>query len=213
MKHFLILSLRIVVSCALVALATLLVCDWLVCHNAKNRLFTEVSEVPAHETGLLLGTPPLTRLGHRHNQFFTTRLDAAEALFKAGKIQRLLISGDEHSLDGINEVTCMRDSLVKRGIPAECILLDGKGFRTLDSVVRASRKYGLKSFVIISQRFHDERALYQADHLDLDLHDVVAYVAANPTSKMAIMIYVREYFARVKLFLDLLTDKQPTTLD
>lgn len=68
--------------------------------------------------GLLLGTTPQARIGRITNQFFIYRIDAAEQLYKAGKIDQILISGDENSLDGVNETECMRDSLVARGVPA-----------------------------------------------------------------------------------------------
>lgn len=116
-----------------------------------------------------------------------------------------MISGDENSLDGINEPVCMRDSLVARGVPAEAIILDGKGYRTICSVVNANKIFGLKSFTIISQEFHNERALYQAEHLGLDVENIQAYNAEMPKSRRAYLTSIREYFARVKMFWDLLT--------
>lgn len=97
----------------------------------------------------------------------------------------------------------MRDSLVKRGIPAEDIYLDGKGYRTINSVINANKVFGLKSFTIISQEFHNERALYQVEHLGLDVENLQAFNAKMPTSRRAYLTSIREYFARVKMFLDL----------
>lgn len=184
--------------------ALLFTCNYLVSSNAEGRLYTDVDSVPQSEFGLLLGTTPQTRIGHRPNQFFQFRIEAAEKLYKAGKIKSILISGDENSLDGVNEVECMRDSLVARGIPANVISLDGEGFRTLDSVVRMSKVFGVRTFTIISQRFHNERALYLAEHLGLDVKDLHAYNAKGPSSVVSIITYVREYFARVKMFIDIL---------
>ena len=139
--------------------------------------------------------------------FFFYRIDAAERLYKAGKIEKILISGDEHSLDGVNEPECMRDSLVARGVPASAIILDGKGYRTICSVLNANKVFGLKSFTIISQKFHNERAIYQAEHLGLDVENIQAYNAEDPKSRRAYLTTIREYFARVKMFLDLMTTK------
>lgn len=125
-------------------------------------------------------------------------MDAAAALYKAGKIKSILISGDESSLDGANEVEVMRDSLMARGIPKEAFLLDGKGCRTLDSVVRATKVYHLSSYIVISQRFHNERAIYLAEHLDLNVHDLIGFYARDVHSHLALLTYLREYFARVK---------------
>ena len=107
----------------------------------------------------------------------------------------------------------MKDSLVARGLDAKDIVLDGKGFRTLDAVVRAVKVYDIHSFVVISQQFHNERAIYLAEHLGLDVHDIRGYNAADATSNLSILTYIREYFARVKVFLDLLSDKEPSTYE
>jgi vancomycin permeability regulator SanA len=154
--------------------------------------------------GLLLGTTPQARFDRITNYFFIYRIDAAEQLYKAGKIEKILISGDENSLDGINETECMRDSLVARGVPASAIILDGKGYRTINSILNARNIYGLRSFTIISQEFHNEGALYQAKHLGLDFDNMQAYNAKMPRSRRAYITSVREYFARVKMFIDLM---------
>ena len=140
--------------------------------------------------------------------FFKYRIDAAEELYKAGKIKKILISGDENSLDGVNEVESMRDSLMARGVPKDAIYLDGKGFRTICSIINANKLYDIHSYIIISQRFHNERALYLAEHLGLQVQCLQAYNAKDPQSTMALMTYIREYFARVKMFLDLLMNKE-----
>jgi SanA protein len=98
----------------------------------------------------------------------------------------------------------MRDSLVARGVPAKDIFLDGKGFRTIESVVRTREVFGMGEFTIISQKFHNERAIYQAEHLGLDVRNLQAYNAKMPTSRRAFLTTIREYFARVKMFMDLL---------
>ena len=187
------------------SLAVVWVCNRMVADNATGKTYDDIDSVQYREVGLLLGTTPQTRIGNRRNLFFKYRIDAAEDLYKAGKIGKNLISGDENSLDGINEPECMRDSLVARGVPTEDIVLDGKGTRTIYSIINANQVYGLKSFTIISQKFHNERALYQAEHLGLDVENLQAFNATSPSSKWAIRIYVREYFARVKMFWDLWT--------
>ena len=197
----------------LICLTSLIVCNQMIVNNAKGKTFYEIDSITPSDYGLLLGTTPQTRIGRRTNYFFKYRIDATEQLYKAGKIKRILISGDENSLDGVNEVECMKDSLVAHGVDANDIILDGKGFRTLDAVVRAVKVYNIHSFVVISQRFHNERAIYLTEHLGHEVHDIQGYNAADPTSKMALMTYVREYFARVKVFVDILTGKEPATYE
>ena len=189
---------------ALVCFALLLICNQVIVNNAKGKTFSDVNSICSREVGLLLGTTPQSRIGRRPNQFFKFRIAAAENLYKAGKIKKILISGDENSLDGVNEVTSMRDSLIVRGVPSNDIILDGKGYRTICSVTNANKVYGLKSFTIISQQFHNERAIYQAEHLGLDLKNIQAFNAEMPTSRRAYLTTIREYFARVKMFLDLI---------
>lgn len=205
--------ITVVLATVFVILCIIAGCNYLVGSNADGRLYSDVASVPQSEVGLLLGTTPQTRIGRRANQFFKNRIDAAEALYKAGKIRTILISGDENSLDSINEVKCMRDSLIARGVPKNAFILDGRGYRTLDAVVRATKVYGLHSYIVISQKFHNERALYLAEHLGLIVHDLKGFNATDATSNMAVMTYLREYLARVKVFIDIITDKQPYSMD
>ena len=189
---------------AILCIALMFVCNQIVLNNAKGKAFSDIDSIKYNKVGLLLGTTPQARIGRITNYFFIYRIDAAEQLYKAGKIEKILISGDENSLDGVNEPECMRDSLVARGVPASAIILDGKGYRTICSVVNANKVYGLKSFTIISQKFHNERAIYQAEHLGLDVENIQAYNANMPKSRRAFLTTIREYFARVKMFLDLI---------
>ena len=188
----------------IISVVLMLVCNKIVMNNAEGKAFSEIDSIKYNKVGLLLGTTPQARITKVKNYFFIYRLDAAEQLYKAGKIEKILISGDEHSLDGINEPECMRDSLVERGIPAEDIYLDGKGYRTINSVINANKVFGLKSFTIISQEFHNERALYQAEHLGMDVENLQAFNAKMPKSRRAYLTSIREYFARVKMFMDLI---------
>ena len=190
---------------AIVCLVLMLVCNQIVVNNAKGKVFSEIDSIKYNKVGLLLGTTPQARFDRITNYFFIYRIDATEQLYKTGKIEQILISGDEDSLDGINEPECMRDSLVARGVPEDAIILDGKGYRTISSVVNANKVYGLKSFTIISQEFHNERAIYQAEHLGLDIENIQAYNAEMPKSRRAFLTTIREYFARVKLFIDVLS--------
>ena len=188
-----------------VCIVLMLICNQIVVNNAKGKVFSDIDSIKYNRVGLLLGTTPQARFDRITNYFFIYRIDAAEELYKAGKIKKILISGDENSLDGINEPECMRDSLVARGVPASDIILDGKGYRTINSVINANKEFGLRSFTIISQEFHNERAIYQAEHLGLDVENLQAYNAQMPKSRRAFLTTIREYFARVKMFIDLIT--------
>lgn len=181
----------------------LLVCDRIVVRNAQGKTFSDIDSIKYNKVGLLLGTIPRTRIGNCPNSFFTYRIQAAVELYKAKKIDVILVSGAENGPNGFNEPECMKDSLIACGVPEEVIILDGKGYRTILSVINANRVFGLGSFTIISQQFHNERALYQAEHLGLNINGVQAYNAQKPISRN-IWIDVREYLARGRMFLDLL---------
>lgn len=204
MKRIIRIGVFTIAIVVVVCLALMLICNQIVVNNAEGKTSSEIDSIKYNEVGLLLGTPPKARITKVKNYFFIYRLDAAEQLYRAGKIEKILISGDENSLDGVNEPECMRDSLVARGVPANDIIMDGKGYRTINSVVNANKVFGLKSFTIISQQFHNERAIYQAEHLGLDIENIQAYNAEMPKARRAFITTIREYFARVKMFWDLL---------
>ena len=103
MKIFLRYALWTSLAGLLVIAAIVLGCNYCVTQYARHWSFGEVDSVPFTGVGLLLGTTPQTRIGKERNLFFTYRLDAAEALYRAGKINLIFISGDKNCLDGVNE--------------------------------------------------------------------------------------------------------------
>ncbi len=136
-------------------------------------------------------------------------MEAAAELYHAGKVSYLLVSGDNHK-QGYNEPECMRQSLIALGVPASLIVLDYAGFRTFDSMVRCKKVFGQDSVTVISQLWHNERALYIAKHSDLD---AIAYNAGDVRMKW---YYVksrsREMLAKVKVVLDVTFGKKPKFL-
>ena len=200
-------AIIILLSLFLLTMSVIILCDVLVTNNAKGKIHDNIEDVEATEYGLLLGTTPITRIGNRENLFFRYRIKATADLYNNGKIKKVLVSGAEKSLNGIDETQAMKQALVAQGVSPDDIILDGEGYRTLESVVRMNKVYGIKSCVIISQQFHNERALYLAEHLDLDVDNIQAYNAISPSAEIALMTYLREYLARVKMFMDLLLNK------
>ena len=197
--------MRIVLWLALACAVVALVCDTIVRHNTNGRAYDDINSLPHNKVGLLLGTSPLDKQGNT-NYYFIYRIDAAEQLIKSGKIDYILVSGDNSSV-GYDEPTWMRDSLVGRGVPEDRIVLDFAGLRTLDSVVRAKEVFGQDSITIISQLFHNERALYLADHNGIN---AIAYNAKDVSLwHKWLKIHIREYLARVKMMIDLAINKQP----
>lgn len=184
-----------------------LTADFIVRSVADSMTFDKIEQVPYNRVGLLLGTSKYTTSKYRNN-YFTYRIDAAESLFKAGKIDYILISGDNATME-YNEPKMMKEDLLERGIPKERIFLDYAGFRTLDSVIRAWKVFGQKRFTVISQKFHNERAVYIAKKNGLD---VVGFNAQDVTISYGFRTKLRERFARVKVLLDMLLNVQPKFL-
>lgn len=192
----------------IVCMATVFICFYIVRSYAEDKLYSDVEQIPHNKVGLLLGTAPVTPWGV-HNNYYDYRINAATELFTAGKIDYILVSGDNHSTD-YDEPSCMRDSLMVKGVPQDKIILDYAGFRTLDSVVRAKEIFGQDSITVISQPFHNERALFLAKHYGVK---AVGYNAKDVEYwKKKFKIHGREYLARVKMFIDLYTGKQPKFL-
>ena len=177
-------------------------CNMIVIHYSKDRLYDNVKDIPYKEVGLLLGTSPRTKEGHA-NIYYTYRIEAAVKLYKVKKISRILISGDGREKN-YDEPRYMRRHLIKRGIPANKIILDKQGLRTFDSVIRAKEVYGYSEFTIISQKFHNERAIFLARHNDIDAIGFNAKDAPNQKGKSAKKMRIRELFAKVKVFTDLI---------
>ena len=174
----------------------------IVIHYSKDKLYDNAKDVPYKEVGLLLGTSPRTKDGHA-NIYYTYRVEAAVKLYKAKKIGRILISGDGREKN-YDEPKYIRRDLIKRGIPANKIILDRKGLRTFDSVIRAKEVYGYSEFTVISQKFHNERAVFLAGHNDMDAIGFNAKDAPNQKGKSAKRMRIRELLAKVKVFTDLI---------
>ncbi len=170
------------------------------CQLASNgRIYRSIDTVPEREAGLVLGTSKLTRRG-TPNLHFTQRIDAAVALYRAGKVHHLLVSGDNH-VATYDEPTDMRNALVAAGIPTNAITCDYAGFHTLDSVVRAKDVFGLTRCTIISEEFHCPRALWIAQRNGLD---AIAFAAPDVALKSwSLRAQAREQLARAWCGLDL----------
>ncbi|MEN9609810.1 MAG: hypothetical protein RLZZ628_624 [Bacteroidota bacterium] len=198
------------IRCVLLSIGILLaafIAHRVIAKSVENQLFTDVNKIPFCKTALLLGTNPKSRNG-KINLFFKFRMEAIAQLYKAGKIKYIIVSGD-NSRSKYNETDEMRAYLVGLGIPDSVIYGDFAGFRTLDSVVRCKAIFGQDSIMIVSQQFHNERAVFLANKFGLK---AIAFNAQMPVKRYSIRTAVREYFARLKVFIDLLLDVQPKFL-
>ncbi len=170
--------------------------------KTRHQVYDSVNAIPKNKVGLLLGTGKYAASGNI-NLFYKYRIDAVVKLYKAGKIEYILVSGDNSRKD-YDEPTDFKKDLIAQGIPEDRIFLDYAGFRTLDSIVRAKEIFGQTSITIISQKFHNQRAIYIAKQFDID--------AVGFNAKDVYNSHFREYLARSKASLDLVFNVQPKFL-
>lgn len=178
--------------------------DTYVLLETENQTFQNAEKITHNRVGLLLGTSKFMANGDI-NLYYLFRIKAAEQLFKAGKIDFILISGDNSRID-YNEPALFKKDLILLGVPEEKIVLDYAGFSTLDSVLRAQKIFGLNSFTVISQRFHNERAIFLAKQKGIH---AIGFNAQTVSGKYSVKTELREYLARTKAGLDILFDSQP----
>ncbi len=170
-------------------------------------IYTDIDRIPPARVGLVLGTAKYTRDGRR-NLYYTHRLRAAERLFRSGKVQYLLLSGD-NSTKHYNEPATMRKDLIRAGIPKERIFLDYAGFRTFDSMLRAKEIFGLDTLIVISQNFHVRRAVYIGRRYGMHPYGLAVQGAGSPSD---IKMFLRELLARIRVKIDILWGNKPKFL-
>jgi len=170
--------------------------------SAKGLNYNDVNTIPKNKVGLVLGTSKFAPSGNI-NLFYKHRVNATVELYNAGKIEYVLVSGDNSRKD-YDEPSDFKNDLIAKGIPENRIFLDYAGFRTLDSIVRAKEIFSQSSLTIISQKFHNERAIYIANHYNIK---AIAYNAKDVFKRP-----FREYLARTKASLDLVFNVKPKFL-
>ncbi len=173
-------------------------CNRWVIHSTNPKIYNQAKEIPKNDVALLLGTSRYVWNGNE-NRYFRNRINATLQLFKEGKIKHVIVSGDNH-IKSYNEPEDMQMALMDGGIPENKITLDYAGFRTLDSVVRCKKVFKQDKFTIISQEFHNQRALFIAKRYGID---AIAFNAKDVGNAYGRKTMAREYLAKVKAVLDL----------
>ncbi len=184
---------------AVVVILAVLAADEHVRLAAGPYCYDEIEMVPRHRVGLVLGT----KAGG--NPYFTHRIEAAASLYRTGAVEHLIVSGD-NGRASYNEPMDMRTALIAAGVDSSDITLDFAGFRTMDSVVRALKVFGQNEFIVVSQRFHNERAVYIAQEHCIK---AIGFNADDVDARRGLRTIVREKFARAKVFVDLFFGVEP----
>ena len=176
---------------------------------SSGRVFDSVSidAVPHRRAAVVMGCVRTLPNG-LNNLYFSRRIDAAAELYKAGKVDCLVVSGDNH-VKGYDEPSDMKESLVNAGVPAERIVCDYAGFRTLDTVARAKKVFGLNSFIIVSQPDHVRRAVFTARGFGCDAY---GYAAKDVNGRYSIKTTIREQLAKIAAVADVIFRRSPKFL-
>jgi len=191
----------------LVFIVVIMFMNWLIISESKQYLYNDIEKIPNNKVGLVLGTSKYFLTGER-NPYFKNRIIAATKMYESGKIKYIVLSGD-NSEKYYNEPVTMKKELVKYGIPENVIYLDYAGFRTWDSVLRCNIIFGQEEFTIISQKFHNARAVFIARKNGIK---AIGFNADDISISRSLRTRLREIFARIKVFIDLSVGKDPKYL-
>ncbi|NOZ33832.1 MAG: vancomycin high temperature exclusion protein [Chlorobi bacterium] len=191
-------KIKVIISISILSVLFIFIISENIFKTNRRLCYSDIEKIPENKVGLLLGTSKYLK-GGKQNLFYKNRIDAAAKLYFSGKIKYIIASGDNRRKN-YNEPKIMKKDLIKKGIPENKIFADYAGFRTFDSVVRSKEVFGQNSITIISQRFHNLRAVFIAKHFGIN---AVAYNAKEVTGINGTKIRFRELFARVKALLDI----------
>ena len=175
----------------------ILASNWWVLRTTEGQIYFDIHQLPANDVGLVLGTSKFVRTG-KENLFFRYRMEATARLWKEGKVKYLILSGNNDS-EYYNEPADMQRALIRLGVPAAVMTLDYAGYRTFDSVVRCKDVFNQEKITIISQNFHNARALYIGNHEGVE---AVAFAAQDVPDGYSYRTLIREYLARPYALLD-----------
>lgn len=179
-------------------LVLLFITNQIINTSTQKHLYHSIDQLPDNRVGLVLGTSPRIRDGSS-NPYFNNRMEAAAKLFHNKKVEYLIVSGDNRSRY-YNEPEYMRQALIELGVPSSSIFPDHAGIRTYESIMRARDVFGQTDITIISQKFHNQRAVYIARQKGMD---AVAFNAADVYQEVNDRTRIREWFAKSKVFWDL----------
>ncbi len=184
-----------------------IVLEIIIADKTAAKLYDDVQKIPYNRVGLVLGTAKNLTL-NKLNPYFVNRIAAALLLYRNGKVDYLVVSGDNRHVY-YNEPREMKKELVQGGVPAERIRFDFAGLNTYVSVLRMKKIFLQDRFTLFSQKFQNQRAIFIANHYGLR---VVGFNAADVSTLAGVKVFVRERLARFKLVWDLLILREPRFL-
>jgi SanA protein len=205
MKKKTLILISGLVLCGIILLSAAYINSYVKAFGEKN-IFEDTRKLPQAQTALILGARVLN--GGKLSDMLKDRSERALSLYKAGKVKKILMSGD-HGQKDYDEVNAVKDFLLSKGVKPQDLFLDHAGFDTYDSIYRAKEIFGVQSLIIVTQRFHLPRAVYIARSLGISANGFTADQQTYVTIKYN---ELREIPARIKSFLDVLFHANPKFL-
>lgn len=201
-KRFLYTLLTLIV----IGISGVFILDQYIKSTTRDLVYSSLDSIPSRYTVLVLGAS--VKPNGNLSTILKDRVESALQLYRNGKIERFLLSGD-NGTSSYNEPKAMKAYLLERGVPENHIYQDYAGFDTYDSIYRAKAIFQVDQAIIVTQNFHLPRALYIAQSLDLTY---IGYVGDKRTYAHIKSNKKRELLANVKAFLELKSGKKPTYL-
>ncbi len=189
-----------------VLLLFVLLANTVVVSTGSDYAYVEVQDVPESQAALILGARVFD--DGRLSKMMQDRADSALELYETGKVGRLIMSGD-HGTTTYDEVNTVKDYLLEKGVKPEDLFLDHAGFDTYDSLYRARDIFGVKSLIVVTQKFHLSRALYIGRSLGMEVY---GYAADRREYQGMFWNELRESLARSKALLDVMSGAKPKFL-
>jgi SanA protein len=175
----------ILVPFLLLLFISIFVSNYIVEKAAKNKVYSDVSLIPYRETALVLGV-----YKNSAPEFFSKRINAAAILYKAGKVKNFIVSGADGP-DNYDEAADMKSALIMKGVPDSIITMDKDGDHTVNSIIRCKEVFHKDRIVVVSQSYHDVRAIYIASRYGVD---AIGFYSGT----VGVITPPKEYASRIK---------------
>ncbi len=179
--------------------------NYLVKYTSNKKCYRDLNNVPSCETGIVLGAAVHGKIP---SKYLEDRLEAAVDLYKSGKVQKLLLTGDNGN-EYYNELIVMKLYCAGHGVDTANIYLDYAGFDTYSSLYRAKHIFNVEKAIVVSQNYHIDRAVFIGNRMGIDCYGFAADKGSYNNYRKNV---VREYMAVVKAAFDLVIKRKPKYL-
>ncbi len=198
--------IKALIVCAIVGLSVVGLAASIIANSGRSRVFDDVASVPARPVVIVPGAGVFP--GGKPSLTLQDRLDGAVALFEAGSVEHLLVSGDNREAN-YNEPVAMRNALVGAGIAPEHVTLDYAGLDTWDTCMRAKEQFGVDEAVVVTQERYAERTAALCARAGIDVVVLAVEPPAFQTRRGRFLRQSRETVAKVKAVSDMARTPEP----